>query len=270
MTALPFGSTRAKQRGRWYSSLRVRLAVAIALLVALTGLGASWLALRLARQALVAEVTGIATRAATRAVQELVRLGDLEPLRVFAKASNELTVGEMRQLSALDALAFSEEDYEFLIRAKTAALFSAATEVGALCGATRVRDALARYGAYLGMAFQVVDDLLDYTEAAETVGKPTGLDLREHKVTLPLIAVLSRMSPAARRVVDQLFASPEPSDPQIAQVIEIVRDAGGLDYARRRGEEYADRAEESLASLPSTPARAALHDTLTYVMGRRS
>ena len=71
MAALPFGSTRAKERGRWYSSLRVRLALAIALLVALTGLGASWLALRLARQALVAEVTGIATRAATRAVQEL-------------------------------------------------------------------------------------------------------------------------------------------------------------------------------------------------------
>jgi octaprenyl-diphosphate synthase len=206
----------------------------------------------------------------SRAVQELVRLGDLEPLSVFARASNELTVGEMRQLSSLDALAFSEEDYEFLIRAMTAALFSAAAEVGALCGARGVRDALARYGAFLGMAFQVVDDLLDYTEAAETVGKPTGLDLREHKVTLPLIAALPRMSPAARRVVDALFAAPEPSDAQIAQVIDIVRDAGGLDYARRRGEAYADRAEESLASLPATPARTALHDTVTYVMGRRS
>ena len=206
----------------------------------------------------------------SRAVQELVRLGDLEPLRVFAKASNELTVGEMRQLGSLDALAFSEEDYEFLIRAKTAALFSAATEVGALCGAVEARPALARYGAYLGMAFQVVDDLLDYTEAAETVGKPTGLDLREHKVTLPLIAALRRMSRAARREVDDLFSAPEPADEQIARVIRIVREEGGLDYARQRGETYAAQAEEALAGLPATPARRALHDTLTYVMGRRS
>lgn len=206
----------------------------------------------------------------SRAVQELVRLGDLEALRVFAKASNELTVGEMRQLSALDALAFSEEDYEFLIRAKTAALFSAATEVGALCGAAPFRGELARYGSYVGMAFQVIDDLLDYTEAAETLGKPAGLDLREHKVTLPLIAALRRMPPSSRTSVDELFANPEPTDEQIARVISIVHDQGGLEYARRRGEEYAARAEEALATLPDTPARQALSDAITYVMARRS
>jgi octaprenyl-diphosphate synthase len=206
----------------------------------------------------------------SRAVQELVRLGDLEALRVFAKASNELTVGEMRQLSALDALAFSEADYEFLIKAKTAALFSASCEVGALCGAASFRDDLSRYGAYLGMAFQVTDDLLDYTGASETVGKPTGLDLREHKVTLPLIKALRTMSIANRREVDGLFSAPEPSDQQIGRVIEIVTAEGGLEYARRRGEEYAAIAEESLAGLPETPARGALYDTLSYVMDRRS
>ena len=206
----------------------------------------------------------------SRAVQELVRLGDLEALRVFAKASNELTVGEMRQLSALDALAFSEEDYEFLIRAKTAALFSASCEVGALCGAASFRDDLSRYGAYLGMAFQVTDDLLDYTGASETVGKPTGLDLREHKVTLPLIKALRTMSAADRREVDGLFSAPEPTDEQIGRVIEIVTAEGGLEYARRRGEEYAAIAEESLAGLSETPARGALYDTLSYVMDRRS
>lgn len=206
----------------------------------------------------------------SRAVQELVRLGDLEPLRVLAKASNELTMGEMRQLSALDALAFSEADYEFLIRAKTAALFSASTEVGALCGAARFRTDLARYGSLFGMAFQVIDDLLDYTEAAETLGKPAGLDLREHKVTLPLIAALRQMPPASRRAVDELFANPEPTDQQIARVIEIVRDEGGLDYARRRVETYASQAEDALAALPESPARQALTDAITYVMARRS
>jgi octaprenyl-diphosphate synthase len=206
----------------------------------------------------------------SRAVQELVRLGDLEPLHVFANASNELTVGEMRQLSALDALAFSEADYEFLIRAKTAALFSASCEVGALCGAASHRRNLTSFGSHLGMAFQVVDDLLDYTEAAETLGKPAGLDLREHKVTLPLIAALRTMPVTARRTVDELFAAPEPSDDQIARVMEIVREEDGLEYARRRGDAYASLAEEDIAGLPDTPARRALADTVTYVLDRRS
>jgi octaprenyl-diphosphate synthase len=206
----------------------------------------------------------------SRAVQELVRLGDLDALRVFAKASNELTVGEMRQLSAMDALAFSEADYEFLIRAKTAALFSAACEVGALCGAAAYRTNLTSFGSHLGMAFQVVDDLLDYTEAAETLGKPAGLDLREHKVTLPLIAALRSMPASARRVVDDLFASSEPTEVQISRVIDIVRDEAGLEYARRRVDEYAARAEESLSTLPDTAARRALSETIAYVADRRS
>jgi octaprenyl-diphosphate synthase len=206
----------------------------------------------------------------SRAVQELVRLGDLEALRIFARASNELTLGEMRQLSSLDALQFSEEDYEFLIRAKTAALFSGACEVGAHCGASRFREQMAEYGSHLGMAFQVADDLLDYTSLSEDLGKPTGLDLKEHKVTLPLISALRTMSVAGRAEVDTLFASPEPDEHQVARIVEIVRGEGGLDYAREKGEEYASRAEETLAELPDTPARRALQDTLAYVMERRA
>jgi octaprenyl-diphosphate synthase len=206
----------------------------------------------------------------SRAVQELVRLGDLEALRVFANASNELTVGEMRQLSALDALAFSEDDYEFLIKCKTAALFKAACEVGALCGAPRFRDSLSRFGERLGMAFQVADDLLDYTEAAATMGKPHGLDLKEHKVTLPLIAALRHLSSGSRKTVEALFSTDAPSEEQIAEVMEIVRDAGGLDYARQRGEEYLGQAEAALADIPESAARAALTDAMFYVIERRS
>ena len=153
----------------------------------------------------------------SRAVQELVRLEDMEALRVFANAANELTVGEMRQLGALDALAFSESDYEFLIKCKTAALFKAACDVGALCGAARYRGQLARFGERLGMAFQVQDDLIDYTEDSGTTGKPTGLDLKEHKVTLPLIEALRRVDGAQRRVIERLFATPTPDDEQIAR-----------------------------------------------------
>jgi octaprenyl-diphosphate synthase len=206
----------------------------------------------------------------SRALSELVRLGDMAPLAVFTAASNALTLGEMRQLAALDALAFSEDDYDTLIESKTASLFAAACEVGSLCGAQRYRAALTRFGQRLGMAFQVADDLLDYTEAQETTGKPTGLDLREHKVTLPLIAALRTMSPAARRRVDALFADASPEEALIAEVVEIVREEGGLEYARRRGEEFAQEAEEALAELPESPYRSSLGEAIGYVMDRRS
>ena len=205
----------------------------------------------------------------SRALAELVRLGDLEPLRAFTSASNEMTLGEMRQLASYDALGFSERDYFALNRAKTASLLGAACEVGALCGAPRYRTALRRFGDQLGMAFQVADDLLDYTATSADTGKPTGLDLREHKVTLPLIAALRAMPESARRHVERLFAAPEPSDADIEMVIDIVVEHGGLDYARRRGGQYAREAERALEGLPDTPVLAALHDAIAYAMDRR-
>jgi octaprenyl-diphosphate synthase len=204
-----------------------------------------------------------------RALRELVTLADLEAMSTITMHSNEMTLGEIRQLSAFDALAFTEADYEMLIRAKTASLFMAACDVGALCGATRHREALVRYGQKLGMAFQVVDDLLDYTEAQEMTGKPSGLDLKEHKVTLPLIAAMREMAPSARRRVEALFATPEPEDEAISEVIGIVRDHGGLDYARRRRDQFARESEEALADVPEGPARSALLDAIAYVVERR-
>jgi octaprenyl-diphosphate synthase len=205
----------------------------------------------------------------SRAVRELVRVNDVEALGILSEASNDMTLGEIRQLAALDALAFTESDYDALIHAKTASLFWAACEVGAHCGAPRYRQALARYGDRLGMAFQIADDLLDYTEGQEMTGKPGGLDLREHKVTLPLIAALRGMTPAARGRVDALFATSAPTDEQIGDVIAIVSEQGGLEYARRRGEQFAQEAEDALADLPDTPARASLHDAIGYVLDRR-
>ena len=120
------------------------------------------------------------------------------------------------------------------------------------------------------MAFQVADDILDYTETASVTGKPSGLDLREHKVTLPLIAALPRLSRAGRAAVELLFRTETPGDDQIVEVIALVAESGGSDDARRRGEQFAREAEEALESLPETPARAALTDAILYVMDRRS
>ncbi len=205
----------------------------------------------------------------SRVMRELVKLGDIEIMRAVSNASDAMTLGEMRQLAAFDALAFTEDDYERLIKSKTAALFVAACSVGALCGAEAHHDALARYGERLGMAFQVADDLLDYTETAEMTGKPSGLDLREHKVTLPLIAALRHMSPAARGRVEALFATPQPDEDAVNEVINMVRESGGLEYARRRADQFAQESEEALASVPDSPARAVLLDAIGYAVDRR-
>jgi len=205
----------------------------------------------------------------SKAIAELVRLGDMEPLRIFTQASNEMTVGELRQLSSFDALSFSEADYYTLNRAKTASLVGAACEMGALAGAPRFRAPMRRFGERLGMAFQVADDLIDYTEQEAVTGKPSGNDLKEHKVTLPLIHALGQMNRAQRARVDALFADPTPSDAHIAEVVGIVSECGGLEYARQKGEQFAQEAEEALAGLPESDVRQSLFGALGYVMDRR-
>jgi octaprenyl-diphosphate synthase len=206
----------------------------------------------------------------SRALAALVDDGDLDVLRILTRVSNELTVGEMRQLAAVDQLDFPESEYYALIRAKTATLLSAACEVGALCGASAHRQSLALYGDRLGMVFQIADDILDYVEEPAVTGKPSGLDLREHKVTLPLIAALRTMPSAHRAHVDVLFAADDPTDDLIADVVSIVIDAGGIEYARAEGERFGREAEAALAGLPPSPARTALVDAISYVMDRRS
>jgi octaprenyl-diphosphate synthase len=205
----------------------------------------------------------------SRAVIELVRLDDLEPLRVLSRVTNEMTVGEMRQLLAHDPLQFSEEQYNLLIRAKTASLVSGACEIGALRASPEERSALRRFGEALGMAFQIVDDLLDYTEDPTVTGKPYGSDLREHKVTLPLIAALPQFNDSERREVAGLLRTAEPPDVQIACVIEAVGRAGGLAYARERALHLAQVAEGELDLLSPSTAREALRASISYVIDRR-
>jgi octaprenyl-diphosphate synthase len=129
---------------------------------------------------------------------------------------------------------------------------------------------LRRFGDHLGMAFQIIDDLIDYTEEEATTGKPSGSDLREQKVTLPLIHALPRLNPSERRIIDDLMTTAEPSDDLIGEVIGLVTDAGGLDYARERAQWFCDQAEAELEALPPCPAREALRLSLAYLLERRS
>jgi octaprenyl-diphosphate synthase len=206
----------------------------------------------------------------SRALTALVALGDLPILRIVTDVANELTIGEMRQLGAVDALDFTEDDYFRLIRAKTASLIAGACESGALCGAPQYSAPLAAYGDRLGMAFQIADDILDYTEDESVTGKPGGLDLREHKVTLPLIAALPRASTSGRRRIDELFAIENPPDDLLSDVLGIVAEAGGIEAARQRGEQFANDAADALRVLPEGSVRSALTDAIAYVLDRRS
>jgi octaprenyl-diphosphate synthase len=206
----------------------------------------------------------------SRALTALVEMGDLEILRIVTSVANELTIGEMRQLAAVESLSFSEEDYYRLIRAKTASLIAGACESGALCGAAEFRRPLAQFGDRLGMAFQIADDILDYTEDESVTGKPGGLDLREHKATLPLIAALPHLNAVERKRIETLFGTESPDDGLVSDTIAIVEKAGGLEYARRQGERFAGEAEAALRGLPPSPVRTALTDSIAYVMERRS
>jgi octaprenyl-diphosphate synthase len=205
----------------------------------------------------------------SRAIIELVELDDREPLRVMSRVTNEMTVGEMRELAAHDTLSYTEAEYEELIRSKTATLMAAACEIGALRGGA-AREALRRYGLHLGMAFQITDDVLDYTSSESVTGKPSGHDLREHKITLPLIAAAPRLEPAERRLVDRLMEDPAPSDDLIHEVIGVVTARGGVTAARQRAVQLAQRAESELERLGESDARDALRDMLTYAIERRS
>ena len=205
----------------------------------------------------------------SRGVSELARIGSLEALAVLANAANEMSVGEMRQLTSYDALDFSEEDYYRLIAAKTASLMSASCEMGAIAGAPQHRERLARYGHSLGMAFQIADDLLDYTGTEAVTGKPTGHDLRERKVTLPLVGALKRATRAEDGEIRSFFTRVDPTDDDIARIVAIVGERGGLEYAHDSAARYAEQARAVLAQLPEGPAVDALMDAIIYAVDRR-
>jgi len=204
----------------------------------------------------------------SRSVSELVRMKKYSALSVLANAANQMSIGEMRQLTSVEALEFSEEDYDRLIECKTASLMSAACEIGSLDGESQYSQTLADYGHNLGMAFQISDDLLDYRGDEAITGKPTGQDLREHKVTLPLVASLTKMSKVELKKTKNFFTLVEPTDRDIEEIVGIVRASGGLIYAESKANLYAERAKELLRTLPMSPSVTALNNAVTYAVTR--
>ncbi|HEY7472845.1 MAG TPA: polyprenyl synthetase family protein [Gemmatimonadota bacterium] len=205
----------------------------------------------------------------SRAMSEITRLGDLQLIGLAARVTNDLTIGEMVEIAHHRKLVEDPAQYFYLIEKKTASLVSTACEMGAVIGAPRYRDQLAAYGQRLGMAFQLVDDLMDYGGEQAVMGKPAGSDLKEGQVTFPLLAVLPRLSPSERRDVHEVFrSSGGASTEAIERVVALVHERGGIEATRRIAGEYAARAREALSPLPENPAREVLEAAIDYVLAR--
>ena len=194
----------------------------------------------------------------SRSFQMMVQAQNLRIMEVLAEATNVITEGEVLQLMNMHNAQLDEAGYLRVIRSKTAKLFEASARVGAvLAGAPEaIETACAQYGQALGTAFQVIDDVLDYAGDAAVMGKSLGDDLREGKVTLPLIAAMQRGSPAQRQLIQH--AIEQGSVDSLSNVIDIVNSTGALDVAREAAAAEASKAEACAQILPASTHRDAL------------
>jgi octaprenyl-diphosphate synthase len=200
----------------------------------------------------------------------MVESRNIAALEVLSRASTVIAEGEVFQLSKTRDLATTPDDYDDVIEAKTATLFQAATEVGAMAGGADAngRAALREYGRELGMAFQLVDDVLDYRGEAGTMGKNAGDDLREGKMTLPVILALAAASPAERDTIVAALGKHDATDEQLHAVIAIFERHGTLERTLDLAEAHARRAREAIRSLPPSELKGLLGDIASFTVSR--
>jgi len=205
-----------------------------------------------------------------RSFQLMVETGSLRVLDILANASATIAEGEVLQLTAARDLATSEDIYLQIVRGKTAALFSAATEVGGIiagAGEDQV-SALHTYGDALGISFQIVDDLLDYGGAREVIGKNTGDDFRERKLTLPVIKAVARASADEYAFWVRVIEKGDQRDGDLDHAQTLLARHDAMEDARAEALAWAGKAKNALSALPDEPIRAMLLDLADYVVAR--
>jgi len=204
----------------------------------------------------------------SRAMAEIAASGDLRLITMAAEVTNAMAVGEMIQIARGSALQAADEEYFALIGKKTASLIATACAMGAHLGAREDVSALERFGWNLGMAFQIVDDLLDFCGDQDVMGKTPGSDLRELKATLPLLYAYRRAEGAERERLAEAFGAESLSEADESWLLELAERSGGLDYARASAARYAESAVADLAHLPATDELRALQAAVGYVLQR--
>ncbi len=204
----------------------------------------------------------------SRAFQMMVTIGNMRVMQILADATNVIAEGEVLQLLNMHDPDVSEERYLQVIRSKTAKLFEAAAELGALIsGATDVQIAAAgEYGRSLGTAFQLIDDVLDYAGDASEIGKNVGDDLREGKPTLPLIYLMENGTPEQRELVRNCI---EQGDEQhFDAILAAVTSSGALDYTRTQAEIAARRAADAIAGWPDSVYKQSMLQLCSFAVAR--
>lgn len=204
----------------------------------------------------------------SRAFQMMVSVGDIRIMQILADATNVIAEGEVLQLLNMHDPDVSEERYTQVIRSKTAKLFEAAAQLGTLiAGASEEQiEAAAEYGRSLGTAFQLIDDVLDYSGQADDIGKNVGDDLREGKATLPLIYLMEHGTAEQRELVRSCIENGD--EQHFEAVLQAVTTSGALDYTKRKAEEASARATASISTLPDTPFKEALLKLSAFAVHR--
>lgn len=205
-----------------------------------------------------------------QAFRVMVDVGSLEALDVLATAASIIAEGEVMQLSAAKNLATTEDDYLAVIKAKTAALFMAAAEVGPIVAGASQEDraALRSYGMNLGLAFQLVDDVLDYGGDAGTLGKNVGDDFREGKITLPVLLAYRRGSEEDRRFWRESLENGKNDDVRFAQACDLMTKYNALSDTVQRARHFGAIAHDALAPVKSSPQKRALLDVVEFCISR--
>ena len=194
-------------------------------------------------------------------------------LQITSTAVRRMSEGELYQIQKARQLNIDEAGYFRIISDKTASLISTCCEMGAasvsMTDETKARrEALKNYGEYVGIAFQIRDDLFDYEAAASTIGKPVAIDLKEKKLTLPLIHALGQLPPSDVKRIKGLIKSGKAAKQNYNEVVDLVQQKGGLAYARTKAEEYAQKAKSSLDIFADSPAKTSLLQFVDFVMER--
>jgi octaprenyl-diphosphate synthase len=204
----------------------------------------------------------------SRAFQMMVEVDRMRVMQILADATNVIAEGEVLQLMNCNDPDVDESRYLQVIRYKTARLFEAAAQIGAvLCDASADLEAAAtEYGRHIGTAFQLIDDVLDYSGVTSDIGKNVGDDLREGKPTLPLIHVMNHGSPKQRKLVRQAIEQGRTS--HFDEILAAIAQTGALAYARGRAQAEAEMARAAVQALPASEHREALLYLTTYSIAR--
>ncbi|MEO8667634.1 MAG: polyprenyl synthetase family protein [Bauldia sp.] len=205
-----------------------------------------------------------------QAFKMMVEVGSIDALVVLADAAAVIAEGEVLQLSAAKNLATTEDEYLAVIKAKTAALFSAAAEVGPIVGGLgrAERAAFRSYGINLGLAFQLIDDALDYGGSAAEMGKRTGDDLREGKITLPVVLCYRRGSDHDREFWKRVIEESHIEEADLERAVTLMRNYRAIDDTIERARHFGAVARDALAPFPESPHKSALLEAVDFCIGR--